>query len=308
MTAPSLSVLIPNFDWDVTDLVNNLHQQLVTAKIDFEILIFDDAKDSHYSSANEKLNALKNVTYAGNAAPNGRAQNRNALAQAAKHQLLLFLDGDAGLASNPNFISNYLKAYKQNAVICGGTAYGPAPTDARLMLRYVYGKNREEIAPALRQQNPWAGFSAFNFLIEREFFLQFGFDAEMSQYGHEDTLFGNELKYRCTEIRHINNPAEHLGLDSSEVFLAKSREAVENLRDLINKGLIDEDVKLYAWFAKLKKTHMSAIIGSLFVKFRAKWEANLCGPNPSLRLFDLYRLSYLCTLPIAHRTAPPAKL
>ncbi len=308
MAALSLSVLIPNFDWDVTDLVKNLHQQLTAAKIDFEILIFDDAKESKITAANKNLNALANVSYAVNIAPNGRAQNRNALANAAKHPLLLFLDGDAGLASNPNFISNYLNAYKPNTVVCGGTAYGPTPTDARFMLRFVYGKSREEVTPTLRQQNPWGRFSAFNFLIERDLFLQFGFDAEMSQYGHEDTLFGNELKYRCIEIRHISNPAVHLGLDSSDVFLAKSRQAVENLRDLINKGLIDEDVKLYAWFAKLKKTHMTAIIGSLFVKFRGKWEANLCGPNPSLRLFDLYRLSYLCTLPIAHRTAPPAKL
>lgn len=308
MAAPSLSVLIPNFDWDVTELVKNLHSQLTKANIDFEILVSDNALNSEYSFGNEKLNSLPHVSYHVNKEQNGRAQNRNALARAAKYQLILFLDGDAGLASNPNFISNYLQAFKPNTVVCGGTMYGQAPTDQKKMLRYVYGKTREELSPTLRQQNAWAGFSAFNFLMEREVFLQFGFDEKMSKYGHEDTLFGNELKYRCININHINNPAEHLGLDSSEVFLAKSRQAVENLRDLINQGLIDEDVKLFAWFAKLRKTRMTAIIGSLFVKFKDKWEANLCGPNPSLKLFDLYRLSYLCTLPIAHRTAPAAKI
>jgi glycosyltransferase involved in cell wall biosynthesis len=308
MATPSLSVLIPNFNWDVTDLVKSLHSQLIKTTIDFEILVSDNALDSEYSSTNEKLNSLQNVSYSVNKEQNGRAQNRNGLARAAKYQLLLFLDGDAGLAANPDLISNYLKAFQPNTVICGGTAYGQPPKDGHKMLRYAYGKSREELPPVLRQQNAWAGFSAFNFLIERQVFLQFGFDEKMSKYGHEDTLFGNELKYRCINIIHINNPAEHLGLDSSEVFLAKSRQAVENLRDLINKGLVDEDVKLYAWFSKLRKTRMTAIIGSLYIKFKGKWEANLCGPNPSLRLFDLYRLSYLCTLPIAHRTAPPAKI
>ena len=308
MATPSLSVLIPNFNWDVSDLVKNLHFQLTNTAIDFEILVSDNAIDSEYCSANQKLNSLPHVSYRVNKEQNGRAQNRNALARAAKHQLILFLDGDAGLAANPEFISNYLNAFKPNTVVCGGTAYGPEPTDHKKMLRYVYGKGREELPPALRQQNAWAGFSAFNFLMEREVFLQFGFDEKMSQYGHEDTLFGNELKYRCININHISNPAEHLGLDSSEVFLAKSRQAVENLRDLISQGLVDEDVKLYAWFAKLRKTRMTAIIGSLFVKFQGKWEANLCGPNPSLKLFDLYRLSYLCTLPIAQRRAASAKI
>lgn len=308
MAAPSLSVLIPNYNWDVTQLVKTLHNQLVTSRIIFEILIFDNAKDSPHLAANEKLNDLPHVLYRVNSEPNGRAQNRNALARAAQYQYLLFLDGDAGLDANPTFVSTYLKAIQSKTVLCGGTAYSIPTIHVDYKLRYVYGKAREEVAPAKRQQNPWAGFSAFNFVIERQQFLEFGFTESMTQYGHEDTLFGNELKYRCITVQHIQNPAEHLGLDSSPVFLAKSRQAVENLRNLINDGLVDEDVKLYAWYAKIRKTRMTASMGALFVRFRDKWERNLCGPTPSLTLFDVYRLCYLCTLPIIHRTAPAAKI
>jgi hypothetical protein len=58
--------------------------------------------------------------------------------------------------------------------------------------------------------------------MERHAFMQFGFDEQFSEYGHEDTLFGNELKYRCIPIKHIDNAAEHLGLDNSKYFWKKA--------------------------------------------------------------------------------------
>jgi glycosyltransferase involved in cell wall biosynthesis len=307
-TKPSISVLIPNYDWDVLDLVSALYSQLNKLTVDFEIICFDNSSNSQFRAKNEELNQLPHTTYTINTSETGRAQNRNALARKARHELLLFLDGDAGLEHQPNFIENYLHAYQANTVICGGTAYGARPSDPAYTLRYIYGINREQLPAEVRNINPWSGFSAFNFLIERETFLAFGFDENLSEYGHEDTLFGNELKYRCIPVKHIHNPAEHLGLDSNEVFLAKSRKAVENLRDLINEGLVDEDVKLYAWYARLRKTMMTAVIGALYNKFQSKWEKNLCGPNPNLRTFDLYRLSYLCTLPVVHKRPPNKRM
>ena len=299
----SLSVLIPNYNWDVTSLINALHEQLSDVGLTFEILCFDDAPQSEHCAKNNTLNSLAHVTYRVNETPNGRAKNRNILAKAAQHDLLLFLDGDAGIDHNKSFISNYLINFISEEVLCGGTAYGAKPEDPSLQLRYFYGKSREEIAAGHRQKKPWAGFSAFNFVIERSLFLKICFDEKMSQYGHEDTLFGKALKENKIPIRHLDNTALHLGLDSSEVFLAKSRQAVENLRDLINDDLADEDIKLYSWYLRIRKARMAAVIGSLYHRFKTKWEENLCGPNPNLRTFDLYRLGYLCTLPIRHKTS-----
>jgi glycosyltransferase involved in cell wall biosynthesis len=303
---PSISVLIPNYDWNVTSLIRALHDQLTELSIQFEIICFDNAQNSQHRQANEQVNQLHHTTYRVNAEQTGRAQNRNALAQAAQCDLLLFLDGDAGLDQKPLFIADYLASYEPGIVVCGGTAYGKKPSDPSLLLRYTYGIHREQLSAAKRNENPWAGFSAFNFLMERHAFMQFGFDEQFSEYGHEDTLFGNELKYRCIPIKHIDNAAEHLGLDSSKIFLEKSKQAVENLRDLINAGQVDEDTRLYAWYARVRKSMMTAVIGALYHKFQGKWEKNLCGPHPNLRTFDLYRLGYLCTLPIIHKS-PPAK-
>lgn len=282
-------------------LINALHQQLLRANVAFEVLCFDDAPNSAHGAKNMSLNSLEHVTYRTNTIPLGRAKNRNALAKAAQHDLLLFLDGDAGIMHNTHFISTYLNNQVLGEVCCGGTAYGEEPTDQTFLLRYVYGKSREELSAEHRQKNAWAGFSAFNFMIEKKLFQEIQFQENMLKYGHEDTLFGKALKQHQIKIKHINNTALHLGLDANLVFLAKSRQAVENLRDLINDELADHDIKLYAWYLRLHRTRMTAVIGGLFHRFKTKWEENLCSAQPSLTTFDLYRLGYLCTLPIKHK-------
>ena len=305
----SLSVLIPNYNWDVTELINELHQQLVKAQIPFEILCFDDAQDSEFTEKNNIVNQLENVTYRVNQKSLGRSKNRNELGQASHYNYLLFLDGDAGIKENKSFIANYLKCANPEGVVCGGTAYSAtAPTDVNYLLRYLYGKSREEKSAEIRQQEPWNGFSAFNFLIPRAIFTELLFDENLSEYGHEDTIFGNELKYRCVPIIHINNSAHHLGLDTNAVFLEKTKKGVENLRRLIDVGLVDEDVKLYAWYAKTRAVFMTAPIGALYLRLYKKWEAQLSGPNPTLKLFDLYKLAYLCTLPVQLRKPPLRKI
>ena len=40
-----VSVLIPNYDWDVTGLVKDLHGQLCSSQVSFEILCFDEVPD-----------------------------------------------------------------------------------------------------------------------------------------------------------------------------------------------------------------------------------------------------------------------
>lgn len=304
---PGLSILIPNYNWDVLKLVADLKKQLETTHTDGEIIISDNGDDENLIKLNEELNGWLGVRYE-NKRLGGRAQNRNYLASQASFEFILFLDGDADVSENPNFIKTYLQHAKSGVVVCGGTSYQKKLADKKYSLRYLYGKKREQVPAKIRQQKPWAGFSAFNFLIEKNAFSAFKFNEALSKYGHEDTLFGRELQYRCIPIIHINNPAIHMGLDSNEVFLAKTREAVENLRDLINQGLIDEDVKLYSWYVRMKKSGMTAVLGSLFKNFRSKWEENLFGTSPKLSLFDLYKLAYLCSLPVSYRVPPSAKI
>jgi glycosyltransferase involved in cell wall biosynthesis len=307
MVIQSISVLIPNYNWDVTKLIAQLHDQLQNGSIEFEILCFENGSDAAKIATNEAVNALPHTHYEVKAVE-GRAQNRNALARAAKYNFILFIDGDADISHNPSFISDYRKHAKAHTVICGGTAYDIKTDTLQTRLRYKYGKAREELSPSQRQKNAHAGFSAFNFYMPKDTFLNICFDEKLSKYGHEDTLFGRELKFRCIPILHIQNTAVHLGLDTCDVFLSKTRQAVENLSDLINEGLIDEDIKLYAWYLRIKKSGMTHVLSGMYSRFHATWAKQLCGQCPSLKLYDLYKLSYLCSLPVRNKKLPVHKI
>ena len=291
----SISVLIANYKWDVSALIIELQKQLKLTKASFEILCYDNSKDSAFEVKNQKLNTLENVTYRLEHEHIGRSQNRNKLAQDAKHDWFLFLDGDSTIV-NPNFISSYLKTSQSAMVVCGGTAYAEKPKDQNLLLRWTYGKMREELPAEQRNENPNSGFSSFNFLIQKEAFLATGFDNSLTEYGHEDTLLGQALKAHHFNILHINNSLVHLGLDENELFLEKTKKAIENLKFLIDSKTLASDSKLTAYYNTFSKTRTKLIFAKIYKKNKGNWEANLCGPNPKMRTFDLYKLGYICSL------------
>lgn len=291
----SISVLIANYNWDVSILIKELHKQLIASKVAFEILCYDNSKGSSFESSNEKLNALDFVTYRLEHHYIGRSQNRNKLALDAKHGWFLFLDGDSAIP-NPEFIANYLTTSKSAMVVCGGTAYAEKPLNENQLLRWTYGKEREEIRSELRNEKANSGFSSFNFLIKSEAFELVGFNNELTQYGHEDTLFGQDLRKHHFNVLHINNPLVHLGLDENQVFLEKTRNAIQNLKTLVDSKILENESKLTSYYLRLSKTRTKKVISALFKRNKNRWEKNLCGQAPNMRTFDLYRLGYLCSL------------
>ena len=56
-----LSVLIPVFNYDITDLVFELHQQLTENEIAFEIIAVDDGSNEEFTSKNKDI--LKHPFY-----------------------------------------------------------------------------------------------------------------------------------------------------------------------------------------------------------------------------------------------------
>ncbi|MNG09431.1 hypothetical protein D3C84_928500 [compost metagenome] len=105
------------------------------------------------------------------------------------------------------------------------------------------------------------------------------------------------MKKNHFEISRIENPTFHLNLETSEVFLNKTKIALENLVFLYNSKKISEQnskiIKAFELLKKLKLTQFSAL---LFKKNQNKIEKNLLSQNPSLFLFDLYKLGYFCAL------------
>lgn len=220
----------------------------------------------------------------------GRAANRNHLVALSQGAQLLFLDADA-LPVQPNFIAQYLKHAAPHTVLVGGTAYH---SDHKQWLRYKVGIQKESISANRRSQTPYSSFSAFNVCMDRTVAETITFDANVLEYGHEDTLFGLELRHRCLPVKHLENPAYHLGIDSDEVFMEKTKTAVLGLAALINAGKIDEDVRLYATYKKLQSWGGAVLLRWLHPVFTQWMFGRLSVGRGTVAMFDLYKLVVLC--------------
>ena len=289
-----LSVLIPVKDWNPCALVESLAAQLIQSKQSFEIIVSDDSVESESLPLSQSIGQLPGVRYFCRQQPLGRSANRNFLADQAIYPFLLFIDGDAGIADQ-KFIRNYFDHLSPGTVLCGGTLYHPDPPDnPDYLLRWKYGRSREQIDAANRQMNPWKSFSTFNFLIPAEVFLTIRFNETISGYGHEDTFFGIQLNQSDVKIIHLNNGLIHLGLESSINYLEKVRQSVLNLIQLQQRNLLPpkywRDINLLRTLNLLKKLRITWLISAWFNYRRKSMEKRLCGTHPSLLLLDLYKL------------------
>ncbi|UCH13842.1 MAG: glycosyltransferase family 2 protein [Bacteroidales bacterium] len=295
-----LSILIPVYNFDVIELIENLDSQARKAKIDFEIIAVDDASEDKYKTKNRKINTLPNVRYFEESQNNGRARVRNKLAEYARFNNLLFIDCDSEILDK-NFILNYLEHCRQNEVICGGLEYVKrVPQDKSYYLRWLYGTKREYKNARDRNKNPNASFSSFNFLINKDVFDQIKFNETITNYGHEDTLFGYELKKRNIIIKHIDNPMVHIGLETNEEFIKKTKEGIENLKQLMKQNgyekVFIKDITLLNYFKFLQRIRLSKLFRYLFNKLEKRLYNYLVKNKPNILFFDLFKLGYLCSI------------
>ncbi len=290
-----LSILIPNYDENVVELVNDLHSQASKLETEFEILISDQAEQSSHFEANNQLNELSNTRYFQWRERIGRSANRNHLADEAKGIWLFFIDDDAKLIQEDT-LDRFWKAKHSECVIGASVTYSSEKPAPPFRLRWKYGRSREMRTPMARSRTPYQSFLSFAFLIGKENFNKVRFDESITEYGHEDTLFGKQIKYAFIRPMYIDAPIEHLGIEPSDVFLKKTTKAVENLAALCEKGLVDEDFKLYQTQQSIAKYRLDYLLAIYFKVFGRFMQKNLTGSNPSLFLFDLWKLSYFCTL------------
>jgi len=292
-----LSICIPIYNYDVRRLVKELHLQAEKTSYPYEILLIDDASDEKFREMNQAID-LETVRYIQLNENIGRSKIRNCLAEEAKYSCLLFMDCDSAVAS-PQYIENYIRFFDSQTICCGGRIYEDKKPADSTYLRWKYGVARECTPAAERRKDPNAGFQTNNFLIHRNIFEKVKFNEELDGYGHEDTLFGLELKGKGIIIQHTDNPLIHLGLESASNFLKKTENGIANLHkvELILREKYPEYVnhsRLMRSKLFLQKFHFSGIASILFRIMRNPMKNNLLSKKPSLFIFDLYRLGALC--------------
>ena len=281
------SILIPVYNYTVLSLVNELVKQCKASGITFEILCQDDASNSPKNILNQEVNLLQNCSFFINEVNLGRGKNINSLAQKAVYDWLLILDCDT-FPADATFIQNYVDVISNSSkkITFGGIIYEDKKPEKEQLLRWIYGQKRET-----------SSILTSNLLIKKDVFLQYSFDNSITKYGYEDLSFFSLLKKNNFEISRIENPTFHLNLETSEVFLNKTKTALENLVFLYNsKKISSEDSKIIKAFDFLKKLKLTKFSVFLFKKNITKIEQNLLSENPSLFLFDLYKLGYFCRL------------
>jgi len=291
-----LSILIPIYNFNVVDFVKDLRQQALASGIDFEILCLDDNSDQNYKTQNSELKEIKNVVYEELKENIGRSKIRNRLAQTAQYSYLLFLDCDSQTVDD-RFINRYVENLSDNKLIYGGRCYEEnPPQEENQYFRWWYGVNRETINASQRSKQPYHAFMTNNFLIPKTIFDSIRLDENLQGYGHEDTLFGLELKNRGVLIEHVNNPLCHIGLETFDEYLTKTKEGIQNLKKLIDEKKIDKSVKLYRYYCLLKKIGVTNNILNYFKKNESEILKKLQDKQANLKWFDLYKLGYLISL------------
>jgi glycosyltransferase involved in cell wall biosynthesis len=294
-----LSILIPTYNYETTTLVKVLNKQAIIENIEFEIVVGDDkSTDFEIIKNNQEINSIENCSYYKNVINLGRGCNLNELVKKAKFDWILFLDCDI-LPKNSNFIKNYIHCIQSNRdlVYFGGLIYDLKKPKNDEMLRWIYGHKRESIALEKRKLKPYETTLTSNILIKKEVLMTYPFHSEIKNYGFEDLVFILELKKNEIKINHIDNPVFHLNLEKSIIFITKFESSLRNLKFLTESKIIEsKDARFSMLYDKLNKLQLTFLFRLSFKYLKPFYLNNLTSKNPSLLVFDLYRIGYFCKI------------
>lgn len=290
-----LSILIPTYNDPCTDLVQALKKQADKIEnLDYEILVADDASNNEQIKKNNRdIENLTNCRYIERETNSGRSAIRNFLANEARYNWLLFLDCELFLPKD--FIKNYIESQEQSIVVCGGVKAGGSNDERNNNLRYKYETAMEEsYTVAQRTQRGYHSFRTTSFMIEKDVFNKNRFDEGIKNYGYEDVLFGKGLQKKGITLKHIDNAVFMSRYEKNEHYVEKIEEAMRTLKT------ISKDIGDYSAIVKtdiiLRNLHLLNISKFIFNIFRKKLRTNLCGENPKLLYFKIYKLGYYINL------------
>ena len=292
-----IAICVPVYNQSVRELVTEAQSQLKKLDGYGAIYLLDDGSEEKYRAENRRLGELELVQYKELKQNAGRSAIRNKLARWAAAEFLVFLDNDA-VIHRSDWLEQYWKNRETHKVLCGGNEF-------KLQLKrgselvYHYRKQREDYRFAKQGERH---FTSGNFCLAKSVFNSVQFREEIVGYGHEDTAFGLDLQRAGFQLVQMENPLCYLQMDSSAQFLMKSRSALENLWALYRQEPETfGELPMLRLHGKLRSWGADQLGIKIFELIQKPLEKHLLGPRPSLQIFDLYRLLYLCKI---SRAAP----
>lgn len=288
-----ISALIPVYNTQVVLLVTELSRQLSQLNNGGEIIVFDDCSLPEFRKSNAVIKNLDNVRYEELEKNHGRTAIRQLLAASANYDWLLFLDNDSRILST-DFLQRYISVLnKDTHVFVGGRTYPSKPTDCEKRLHWKYGTKREAV------KGSRTVLHTNNFCIRKEVFELLHFPDFLKGYGHEDTWMEIELQRLQKHIVHIANPVEHVHIETSGNFLNKTCQALQNLlllEKVVSQKQLRKHVTLFKAYSRVRRFGLEFLINLFYRSFQKKIEENLHSCNPSLSVFDFYKLYHFIQL------------
>ena len=289
-----LSILITIYNYNLLSVVEELQKQCENCVIDYEIIAQDDASKSVFNIENEKINQIANCKFIELDKNVGLRQNKNLLVESSKFENLLILDGDCKIISS-DFIKNYIDKIDDFDGIYGGRIHNEKCPSDNQKLRWKYGKFIEDKITSERQKSKYVSFLFNNTLIKKDFFNSIKFDIRFQKYGHDDTQFSFKLMKNGFKPGHINNPIEHNDIDTNLVYYNKTKGSIENLLELYRSKQIDSNyIKMTRILSKLERLKLNYLIAFFYKIIQKPLKNNLISNNPSLFVYNVFRLGYLC--------------
>lgn len=289
-----LSILIPIYNFKVEKLVRALMRQAHRLKIDYEILCFDDGSRKKIKYENSVLSDYFGVNYTELSENLGRARIRNWLAKSASFENLLFLDCDSKVISK-SFLENYIHYIDDYDLVAGGRVYSKkAPRAKSKKLHWSYGKKFESMGLRKRQSDPWMNFHSNNFMVRREVLIDNPFDEDIKGYGYEDLEWAYAIAKKNYRLLHIDNPVEHLGIETAKEFLKKQKKSLQNLLRLNSEKSFE--TRLTRFCAKLKDWKISDLIHKHYAHKLPKLEEKLTTSVNSAYKFQFFKVIYFLDL------------
>jgi glycosyltransferase involved in cell wall biosynthesis len=288
-----LSICIPIYNSDIRPIASELHRQIQAYSSEVELLFLDDASDVFFKELNRSVGRI--CDYQELATNIGRSKIRNAFLPFAKGTYLLFIDGDSKIIQS-DFIERYVERLrsKNTEVLIGASVYSDEKPDRAQLLRWTYSRKRESKSFTERNRHPELGFKSNNFVILKSIFETHQFDESLTTYGHEDTLFGYQLRQDGVKFEHIENPVLNAHLDENQHFLEKTKEALQNLLLIsfkIKDSQFHQQQKLVRLAMSISKMQVIRFIFHVFGQvFQPMLSFLLTNGFFRLWMFDLYRL------------------
>ena len=233
-TQPTLSVLIPFFRDDPAPLLRLLDREQLIGRVELVVLDDGGGDEALTQRIARQITALNTPARLIALERNeGRAKGRNRLAAHARADYFLFLDSDMA-PDAPDFLGRYLDliAREAPAAVFGGFSMAQVTPSRRFALHRALSLRGECLSAAVRAEHPEKYVFTSNLLVRRDVFTAEAFDEGFSGWGWEDVEWGMRVAARYG-VRHIDNPATHLGLDTAAALAGKYEQSARNFDRVI---------------------------------------------------------------------------